>query len=79
VFGLCPDEFGYIVPGYDYMAPLPDPARGLREAEDRCKSRGVPNHYHETNSASSVLAARWACVAAALFEGKTPDSAACRK
>ncbi|MFY9608470.1 MAG: hypothetical protein WAU45_07635 [Blastocatellia bacterium] len=79
VFGLCPDEFGYIVPGYDYWAPAPDPARGLREAGDPCKSKGVPNHYHETNSASSVLAARWACVAAALLEGKTPDSAACQR
>lgn len=79
VFGLCSDEFGYIVPGYDYLAPSPDPARGLREAADPCKSKGVPNHYHETNSASSVLAARWACVAAALLEGKSPDSAACRR
>ncbi|HWO01664.1 MAG TPA: hypothetical protein VNS63_20575 [Blastocatellia bacterium] len=79
VFGLCPDEFGYIVPGYDFLAPQPDPARGLREAQDPCKSRGVPDHYHETNSASSELAARWACVTLALLDGKTPDSPACRK
>jgi hypothetical protein len=79
VFGLCPDEFGYIVPGYDFLAPTPDPARGLRQAQDPCKRAGAPDHYHETNSASSQLAARWACVAAALLEGKTPDSAACRK
>jgi hypothetical protein len=79
VFGLCPDEFGYIVPGYDFQAPSPDPARGLRQAKDPCKTAGVPDHYHETNSASSQLAARWACVAAALLEGKTPDSAACKK
>ena len=79
VFGLCPDEFGYIVPGYDYLAPTPDPARGLREAADPCKSKGVPNHYHETNSASSVLAARWACVASALLEGKAPSVEACRE
>lgn len=79
VFGLCPDEFGYIVPGYDYLAPTPDPARGLREAADPCKSKGVPNHYHETNSASSVLAARWACVASALLEGKAPAVEACRE
>ncbi len=79
VFGLCPDEFGYIVPGYDFLAPSPDPARGLRQAKDPCKSAGSPDHYHETNSASSQLAPRWACVAAALLEGKTPDSAACRK
>jgi Neutral/alkaline non-lysosomal ceramidase, N-terminal len=68
VFGLCPDEFGYIVPGYDFLAPLPDAARGLRQAQDPCKSKGVPDHYHETNSASSQLAAKWACVAARLFD-----------
>ena len=79
VFGLCPDEFGYIVPGYDFLPPSPDPARGLRQAQDPCKSAGSPDHYHETNSASSQLAPRWACVAAALLEGKTPDSAACKK
>ena len=79
VFGLCPDEFGYIVPGYDFLAPSPDPARGLRQAPDPCKSAGVPDHYHETNSASSQLAPRWACVAASLLDGKTPDSAACKK
>ncbi|MEK6286774.1 MAG: neutral/alkaline non-lysosomal ceramidase N-terminal domain-containing protein [Acidobacteriota bacterium] len=79
VFGLCPDEFGYIVPGYDFIAPSPDPARGLREAQDPCKATGMPDHYHETNSASSQLAPRWACVAATLLGGRTPDSAACRK
>jgi len=79
VFGLCPDEFGYIVPGYDFLAPSPDPVRGLRQAQDPCKSAGSPDHYHETNSASSQLARRWACVAAALLEGKTPDSPACKK
>ncbi len=79
VFGLCPDEFGYIVPGYDFLPPSPDPARGLRQAQDPCKSAGSPDHYHETNSASSQLAARWACAAAELLEGKMPDSAACRK
>jgi len=78
VFGLCPDEFGYIVPGYDFLAPSPDPVRGLRQAQDPCKPAGAPAHYHETNSASSQLAPRWACVAAALLQGKTPDAAACK-
>jgi hypothetical protein len=77
VFGLCPDEFGYIVPGYDFHSPSPDPTRGLRQAQDPCKRNGVPDHYHETNSASSQLAARWACIAAALLQGKT-DSPACK-
>ena len=79
VFGLCPDEFGYIVPGYDFLTPSPDPARGLQRAQDPCKAAGMPDHYHETNSASSQLAPRWACIAAALLAGKTPESAACRK
>ena len=78
-FGLCPDEFGYIVPGYDFFAPSPDPVRGLRQAPDPCKAAGVPDHYHETNSASSQLAPLWACVAAALVEGKSPDLAACKR
>ena len=78
IFGLCPDEFGYIVPGYDFLAPSPDPVRGLRQAQDPCKSAGSPDHYHETNSASSLLAPRWACVAAALLDGKASESAACK-
>jgi hypothetical protein len=79
VFGLCPDEFGYIVPGYDFRPPTPDAVRGLRQAQDPCKSKGVPDHYHETNSASSQLAPRWACTAAALLQGKVPVAAACAK
>ena len=78
VLGLCPDEFGYIVPGYDFLAPAADPTRGLIEAKDPCKAKGVPDHYHETNSASSQLAPLWACVASALLSGKTPDTEACR-
>ena len=79
IFGLCPDEFGYIVPGYDFLVPSPDPARGLRQAQDPCKSKGVPDHYHETNSASSQLAAKWACVASKLLDAKSPELARCEK
>jgi hypothetical protein len=79
IFGLCPDEFGYIVPGYDFLPPAPDIARGLIEAKDWCKAKGAPDHYHETNAASSELAARWACIASALLEGKTPAVDACRE
>ncbi len=78
VLGLCPDEFGYIVPGYDFLAPAADPTRGLIEAKDPCKAKGMPDHYHETNSASSQLAPLWACVASQLLSGKTPDAEACR-
>jgi len=80
IFGLCPDEFGYIVPGYDFLKPSVDMARGrLTEAADPCKSSGAPDHYHETNSASSMLAPAWSCAAAALLEGRVVDTAACRQ
>jgi Neutral/alkaline non-lysosomal ceramidase, N-terminal len=76
VIGLCPDEFGYIVPGYDFLPPSYG-MTGASEAKDPCKAKGVPNHYHETNSASSMLAPLWACTAAALLDGKPAD--ACQK
>jgi hypothetical protein len=79
ILGLCPDEFGYIVPGYDFLAPAVDPAEGLRRAPDPCKANKVPDHYHETNSASSMLAPIWACVAAQLLDGKPVDSAVCKQ
>lgn len=80
IFGLCPDEFGYFVPGYDFIKPKLDLAKGaLEEAKDPCKqSAHVPDHYHETNSASSDLAAAWSCTAAALLDGKMPDAPACQ-
>jgi Neutral/alkaline non-lysosomal ceramidase, N-terminal len=73
VIGLCPDEFGYIVPGYDFLSPAFG-LGGATEAKDPCKAQGVPDHYHETNSASSQLAPIWACTAAALLDGKPTDA-----
>ncbi|MFL6275630.1 MAG: neutral/alkaline non-lysosomal ceramidase N-terminal domain-containing protein [Blastocatellia bacterium] len=78
VIGLCPDELGYIVPGYDFLPPAYG-LSGASQAKDPCKAIGVPNHYHETNSASSLLAPLWACTAAALLDGKPVDAEACRK
>ena len=78
VFGLTPDELGYIVPGYDFHAPAFDPAKGFTEAVDACAASGVPTHYHETNSASSQLAPSWACAAVTLLSGNTPDMPACQ-
>ena len=79
VFGLCPDEFGYIVPGYDFLRQPVDLAKlQIREAADACKEKGVPNHYHETNSSSSELGPASACVTVALLSGKVPSQAACR-
>ena len=79
VFGLCPDELGYIVPAYDFLREPFDAANPrVRRAPDPCKADGVPDHYHETNSASAVLAPATACVTVALVTGKRPDDAACR-
>ena len=71
ILGLCPDEFGYLVPGYDFMPPTFDLSNpDIHAAQDPCKAAGVPTHYHETNSASSSLAPAWACIASALVQGK---------
>ena len=80
ILGLCPDEFGYMVPGYDFLRPVVDASRGdISEAKDPCKAAGVPDHYHETNSASSQLAEVWSCTAAQLLTGQTPSAAVCRQ
>lgn len=79
MFGLCPDEFGYLVPRYDWRRePVDMKKLDFKEAIDPCKASGVPNHYHETNSASSVLAPASACVTVALLTGKLPTDAACQ-
>jgi hypothetical protein len=77
VFGLCPDELGYIVPRYDFRSPTFDPESGVKEAADACAARGIPAHYHETNSASSELAPAWACTAARLLGQTTATEPAC--
>ena len=78
MFGLCPDEFGYIVPRYDWRREAMDMQKlDLKKAKDACSDNGVPSHYHETNSASSVLAPASTCVTVALLTGKVPQAAAC--
>ncbi len=79
IIGLSPDEMGYIVPGYDFLRPALDAEHGgLKQTPDPCKARGAPDHYHETNSASSQMARAWACIASALLDGKMPDTIACK-
>ena len=79
ILGLTPDEMGYIVPGYDFLPPTPDVEHGgLKETADPCKAKGVPDHYHETNSASSQMARAWACIASGLLDGKMPSTPACK-
>lgn len=79
MFGLCPDEFGYIVPAHDFRRePIDLKNPQIKQSPDACKDKGVPNHYHETNAASSVLAPASACVTVALLTGKLPNDAACK-
>ncbi len=79
MFGLCPDEFGYIVPKYDWRRePVDLKKMQIKHSADPCKTKGVPNHYHETNSASSEMAPASACVSVALLTGKLPPDAACK-
>ncbi len=79
MFGLCPDELGYIVPKYDWRRePVDLQKMQIRKSVDPCSAQGVPNHYHETNSASSALAPASACVTVALLTGRIPTDAACR-
>ncbi len=79
VFGLSPDELGYLVPGYDFHPPVFDPAAGMKEAVDACQTDGVPTHYHETNSAGSQLAAAYACAAAKLLTGRPVTQSPCKE
>jgi hypothetical protein len=79
MFGLCPDEYGYVVPRYDFRRePVDLKNMQIKKAPDPCKDNGVPNHYHETNSSSSELAPAVACVSVALLTGKLPPDAACK-
>jgi len=79
MFGLCPDEYGYIVPKYDWRRePVDLQKMQIRKSVDPCREKGVPNHYHETNSAAAELAPASACVTVALLTGKIPADAACR-
>ncbi len=79
LFGLCFDEFGDIVPRYDWRRePVDMQKMEIKKAVDPCKAKGVPNHYHETNSASSELAPASACVSVALLTGKVPMDEACK-
>ena len=79
MFGLCPDEFGYIVPAHDFRRePIDMSNPQIKQSPDACKIQGVPNHYHETNSASSEMAPASACVTVALLTGKIPSGEACK-
>jgi len=85
LIGLSPDEFGYIVPGYDFYPP---PSLG-DEASDACVGqpfdpefpvRKVPTHYHESLSVGRAIAATTTCHALQLLgdEAEVAGNEACR-
>ena len=72
IVGLSPDEFGYIVPGYDFRKP----PSVTEEATDACQGqnydptvprRTVPSHYHESLSLGEDIAATTTCYALKLM------------
>jgi hypothetical protein len=86
LIGLSPDQFGYIVPGYDYYAP----PSVVDEARDPCHGqpydptnarRTVPRHYHESRSIGADLAAATTCYALRLLgqEATVAGNAACQR
>lgn len=67
LIGLSPDEYGYIVPGYDFY-----PSSPTEELDDACAGmqydpevprRRVPSHYHESLSVGVDAAATTTCYA----------------
>jgi hypothetical protein len=78
ILGLAPDEFGYVVPQYDFT-PFPPKEVGIeKRAPDACKSKGVTDHYHETNSSSYRMAPVIACGLVELLGGKASEYEACK-
>lgn len=86
LLGLSPDEFGYIVPGYDFY---PAPAI-FEEADDPCQGqafdpeiprRTVPSHYHEGLSLGVDIAATTTCYALQLLgrDEELQSNAACQR
>jgi hypothetical protein len=86
LIGLSPDEFGYIVPGYDFY----DPPFIFEEADDPCQGqqfdpeiprRTVPSHYHESLSLGRDIAATSTCYALQLLgrDAEIAENAACQR
>ncbi len=78
ILGLANDELGYVVPLYDFVPLPPQPWRpGGRQPPDACAFRGVPSHYHETNSVGYEMAPAVTCGLVQLLGGDVSQSAAC--
>ena len=73
LLGLSPDQFGYIVPGYDFYEPpfifeeADDPCQG-QQFDPEIPRRTVPSHYHESLSLGADMAAATTCHALRLLE-----------
>ena len=96
LIGYAPDLLGYIVPGYDFSWYAAPGVEGVGvgalegEAPDPCAA-SIPDlafpdvaygqHYHETNSASSVLAPGISCGILDLLQGasSTAGNPACEE
>jgi len=91
--GYTPDLLGYIVPGYDFyiygvpgvtgigLGPLLGEVRDPRAGQainPQFPGVSYDTHYHETNSASSMLAPAVTCTEIGLFGASTGDEPACR-
>jgi hypothetical protein len=86
IVGLSPDEYGYIVPGYDFFPPPDifeednDPCEGLNY-DPSVPRRTVPDHYHETLAVGLDIATATTCYAVRLLglEDTVTENAACRQ
>jgi hypothetical protein len=86
LIGLSPDEFGYIVPGYDfYQSPtfgeeVPDICQG-QAYDPNVPRRTVPSHYHESLSIGLDAAATTTCHALLLLghDADVNANGACRR
>ncbi len=76
--GLAPDELGYVVPQYDFLPFPPKEMVMGRRAPDPCKAKGVPDHYHETNSVSYRMGPIVACGLVELLKGDPGKYEACK-
>ena len=86
LLGLSPDEFGYIVPGYDFYPPpgifeeANDPCQGM-PFDPEIPRRTVPSHYHESLSVGLDIAATSTCYALRLLgrEDEIAQNVACQR
>jgi len=78
IIGLSPERDGLTSLQDTIFCALDAEHVGLKETPNACKANGVPDHYHEANSAGSQMARAWACLASALLAGGMPDALACK-